>query len=60
MKVFDPQKHEFKQKGAPEGPRKQAKKDSKAAGQPLDEALKDTFPASDPPAITAPRKRKGA
>ena len=60
MKVFDPQKHSFEQKGEAKVPAKKTRKEGDEAGQPLDDALKDTFPASDPPAITTPKKRKGA
>ena len=59
MKVFDPQKHSFEQEGGTKVPAKQLQKDREAAGKPLDDELKDTFPASDPPSITTPKKRKG-
>ena len=62
MKVFNPSKHEFEEKGRPKAkpPREQQQKDREAAGQPLDEALEESFPASDPPAIVTPKERKGS
>lgn len=56
MKEFDPKKHEFRP-GDEEKP-KSAKtaREEKREGECLDEALEETFPASDPPAITAPKE----
>ena len=40
---------------------KHAKKDrSKSEGEKLDEALGETFPASDPPSVTDPTKHVGS
>lgn len=62
MKVFNPSKHEFEEKGREKHhtPPEQKKKDREAAGQPLDDALEDSFPASDPPSITVPKEREGS
>lgn len=63
MKVFNPQKHAFEEKGGSAKEKKlppaQRQEDKEAAGQPLDEALEDSFPASDPPAVTTPKERDG-
>jgi hypothetical protein len=60
MKVFDPKKREFRDKKTnkvePRSPRKYSA--STANGAPLDEALEETFPASDPPAIVSPHKKQ--
>ena len=63
MKVFNPQTHTFEDKGTPSKEKKppaaQRQEDKEAAGKPLDKALEDTFPASDPPAVTTPKEREG-
>lgn len=57
MKVFDPKKHDFrpedKDKLARDG---QTEREARQQGENLDEALEETFPASDPPSITTPKK----
>ncbi|HKY02361.1 MAG TPA: hypothetical protein VJM53_07405 [Burkholderiales bacterium] len=64
MKVFNPSKHQFEEKGGRKlkghPSREQQQKDREAAGQPLDDALEETFPASDPPASITPKKREGS
>ena len=57
MRVFDPKKHDFR----PEDKAKpscsgQTEGEAKQQGKDLDEALAETFPASDPPSITTPKK----
>jgi hypothetical protein len=58
VKVFDPRKHAFRQKREEKVHPQQLQKDKEAAGPALDEALADSFPASDPPAAVTPKKRK--
>ena len=55
MKVFDPATHDFRPEDKEEL-KKDQQPDSKAAGECLDEALEETFPASDAPAITVPKE----
>lgn len=59
MKVFDPKKREFRDKKTNKVVSRPplAETEPGAAGAPLDEALKETFPASDPPAIVAPHTK---
>lgn len=59
MKVFDPKKREFRDKKTNKIVRRSAlaEIERSAGGAPLDEALEETFPASDPPAIVSPHKR---
>lgn len=57
MRVFDPKKHDFR----PEDKAKplcggQTEREAKQEGENLDEALEETFPASDPPSMTTPKK----
>jgi hypothetical protein len=63
MKVFNPKTHAFEEKGEGKKEKKlppaQKQEDQKAAGRPLDKALEDSFPASDPPAVTTPKEREG-
>ncbi len=55
MKVFDPQKHDFRPEDKKKEKKPRADPDRcESLEGPLDEALEDTFPASDPPAITTP------
>ena len=39
-------------------PRKPSKKEKDHIDEQLDEALEDTFPASDPPAMTEPARKR--
>lgn len=59
MKIFDPIKRVFRQKGPEKEPPPEQLRKDRAASSELDEALEDSFPASDPPAPAAPKKRQG-
>jgi hypothetical protein len=57
MKVFDPKKHDFRPEDKDKLSRSgQTEREAKQEGKDLDEALEETFPASDPPSITTPKK----
>lgn len=56
MRIFDPRKHDFRPergKGKPAAPRTDR---FSVPDSPLDEALEETFPASDPPAVVSPSR----
>ncbi|MFO7188247.1 MAG: hypothetical protein DIU74_001020 [Pseudomonadota bacterium] len=53
MKVFDPKKHDFRPEDKEKRSR-EAEREAQQEGANLDEALKESFPASDPPAIASP------
>ena len=57
MKVFDPKKHDFREEDKDKLSRSgQTEREAKQEGKNLDEALEETFPASDPPSMTTPKK----
>ena len=58
MKVFDPEKHDFRPEDKEAFKKEQTPEDAKSTSECLDEALKETFPASDAPAITVPKDNR--
>ena len=58
MKEFDPKKHDFRPSDK-EKPTtgKAEERENKHEAENLDEALEESFPASDPPSITVPKEK---
>ena len=58
MKEFDPKKHDFRPGDEEKSKTGKAEREAKQEAENLDEALEETFPASDPPSITAPKEKE--